>query len=146
MYDIIIQSIKKGFYLSELEKIIYMYIVNSKIKYLSSSFLNLLKSGKLKGTSFKVLKKFVKDEKFKDLELQLIKYFKMYDISYSNKKIYDSKMRQQVFRERNKISDKKQINFYVDNNLYDSIFSLKSELKLSYSELMEYFIKKEKED
>jgi len=127
--------------LNPLETKILNYIKYSNCKYLLSPSIDLISSKKLPGQSFKYLKRVIKEGDSKALEAKLISYFEKFNINYTKKDEYFNKQRQKVHRLKNKLLGKKQLNFYVDSELYNSLQSLKSELNLNYSELLEYLIK-----
>jgi hypothetical protein len=124
--------------MTSIEQKILHYISYSKCKYLLNSSLILIRSSVLSGQSFKHLKKLVQDGNAAALELKLIEHFQKYKIDYPKKENYINKHRQQAHRSKNKLLGKKQLNFYVDESLFNDIQTLKSELNLSYSELLSY--------
>jgi len=104
--------------------------------------MELLASGRLSGQSLKFLKKLIKEDSSITLENKLIEHFKNYNIDYPSSQKYVNKYRQRTFRSKNKIIGKKQLNFYIDEDLYNRLQLVKNDLNMSYSELLEYLIKK----
>lgn len=71
--------------LKPLEKMLFDYIRFSKCSYLTSSFMELLASGRLSGQSFKFLRKLIKEDNSIALENKLIEHFKNYTwVKFSN--------------------------------------------------------------
>lgn len=128
--------------LKPLEKKLLDYVQFSRFSYLSSSFLHLLASGRLSGQSFKYLNKLIKEGNTIIFEDKLIEHFKNYNIAYPTRQKYVNKYRQQAYRTKNKIIGKKQLNFYVNEELFNKIKLIKDDLELSYEELFEYLLTK----
>ena len=126
--------------LSSLELKIVDYIESSNCGYLLDPAVVLFKSNMLPGQSYAFLKKLIKNNNSKGLQSSLIEYFEKYHIKYQKRDKYLNKHRQRKHRLKNKLLSKKQLNFYVDFDLYEDIQSLKSELNFNYSQLLSYLL------
>lgn len=65
------------------------------------------------------------------------------NIDYPTRQKYVNKYRQRTYRTKNKIIGKKQLNFYVSEDIYNSLQVVKNDLNMSYTELIEYLLNKE---